>query len=248
MIKRIILPCVAVLSLVLLIAACGGDGDDDPAPNSDNSAPTEIADGNGDVDGDNGDDDDSGDVAEFPTAAVPFSDGCQKSEEKQFPDGPETIIDTSKTYVATITMASGGEIVVELFSDTPITTNNFVFLACRGYYDGLTFHRVISGFMAQGGDPTGSGSGGPGYAIPDEDSAGHRMDADVISMAKAGPNTTGSQFFITYTPQPQLEADFTVFGQVTSGVDVVAGITPRDPGDPTAPTGDVMQSITIEES
>ena len=174
-----------------------------------------------------------------------FADGCQKTDEKQF-DGPETIIDESKTYIATIKMDSG-DIVIELFSDTPITTNNFVFLACKGYYDGITFHRVIPGFMAQGGDPTGSGSGGPGYAIPDEDSAGHRMDADVISMAKAGPNTTGSQFFITYTPQPQLEADFTVFGQVTSGVDVVADITPRDPGDPSAPTGDVMQTITIEE-
>ncbi|MCH7580508.1 MAG: peptidylprolyl isomerase [Chloroflexi bacterium] len=125
-----------------------------------------------------------------------------------------------------------GDIVIELFSDTPITTNNFVFLACKGYYNGLTFHRVITGFMAQGGDPTGSGSGGPGYSIPDEDSAGHRMDAGVISMAKAGPDTTGSQFFITYTPQPGLEPDFTVFGQVISGMDVVDGITPRDPGDP----------------
>ena len=235
MIKRIILPCIAVLSLVLLIAACGDDNGSDPTPISDNSATTEIA-----------NDTDSGDVAEFPTAAVPFSEGCQQSDEKQFPDGPETIIDTSKTYVATITMDSG-DIVIELFSDTPITTNNFVFLACKGYYDGLTFHRVITGFMAQGGDPTGSGSGGPGYSIPDEDSAGHSMDANVISMAKAGPNTTGSQFFITYSPQPQLEADFTVFGQVTSGVDVVDGITPRDPGDPNAPPGDAMQSVTIEE-
>ncbi len=176
-----------------------------------------------------------------------FADGCQKSDEKQFPDGPETIIDSSKSYVATIKMDSG-DIVVELFSDTPITTNNFVFLAQQDYYNCVTFHRVIPGFMAQGGDPTGSGSGGPGYAIPDEDSAGHRMETGVISMAKAGPNTTGSQFFITYAPQPGLEPDFTVFGRVISGMDVVEGITPRDPTDPTAPTGDVMQSITIEES
>ncbi len=175
-----------------------------------------------------------------------FSDGCQKSDEKQFPDGPETIIDTDKKYVATITMENGGEIVLELFSETPITTNNFVFLACKGYYDGLTFHRVIPGFMAQGGDPTGSGSGGPGYSIPDEANGDVGMEANVISMAKAGPNTTGSQFFITYTPQPHLESDFTIFGQVTSGVDVVAGISPRDPS-PSNPPGDVMQSITIEE-
>ncbi len=174
-----------------------------------------------------------------------FAEGCQKSDEKQFPGGPETIIDTSKTYVATIKMAAG-DIVIELFSDTPITTNNFVFLACKGYYDGLTFHRVIPGFMAQGGDPTGSGSGGPGYSIPDEEDGDHGMDANVISMAKAGPNTTGSQFFITYSAQAHLEPDFTVFGRVTSGVDVVAGITPRD-GNPSLPPGDVMQSITIEE-
>ncbi|MCH7699923.1 MAG: peptidylprolyl isomerase [Chloroflexi bacterium] len=174
-----------------------------------------------------------------------FADGCQKTDEKQF-DSPETIIDESKTYIATIKMNSG-DIVIELFSDTPITTNNFVFLACKGYYDGITFHRVIPGFMAQGGDPTGSGSGGPGYSIPDEEDGEHGMDAGVISMAKAGPNTTGSQFFITYSPQQQLEPDFTVFGRVTSGMDIVDGIKPRDPNDPTAPPGDAMQTITIEE-
>ena len=226
MIKRVILPCIAVLGLVLLIAACGGDGDDD-------------SNGNGTIDS-NG----NGNGLEAP--ALAFSEGCQKTDEKQFPDGPETIIDTDKTYIATIKL-DAGDIVLELFSDVPITTNNFVFLACKGYYDGITFHRVIPGFMAQGGDPTGSGSGGPGYSIPDEDDGEHGMDAGVISMAKAGPNTTGSQFFITYTPQPQLEADFTVFGRVTSGMDIVNGITPRDPGDPNAPPGDAMQTITIEE-
>jgi len=209
LIKRIILPCIAVLSSVLLIAACGGDSD--------------------------------GWVQE-----VPFSEGCQRSEEKQFPAGPVAIIDTSKTYTATIEMESG-DIVIELFSDTPITTNNFVFLACKGYYDGVTFHRVIADFMAQGGDPTGSGSGGPGYSIPDEDDGDHGMDAGVISMAKAGPNTTGSQFFITYAPQAHLDPDFTVFGQVTSGMDVVEAITLRDPNDPSAPPGDAMQTVTIEE-
>ncbi len=172
-------------------------------------------------------------------------ESCTPSGE-QFPDGPETVIDESKTYIATIKL-DAGDIVIELFSDVPITTNNFVFLAQKGYYDCVTFHRVIPGFMAQGGDPTGSGSGGPGYSIPDEDDGEHGMDAGVISMAKAGPNTTGSQFFITYTPQQQLEPDFTVFGRVTSGMDIVDGITPRDPGDPSAPLGDVMQTITIEE-
>ena len=176
-----------------------------------------------------------------------FADKCQKSNQKQFAQ-PEQIIDTNKTYVATITTAHG-DIVVELFSDVPITTNNFVFLACKGFYDGVTFHRVLPDFVAQGGDPTGSGSGGPGYSIPDEDDGEHTFgEAGVISMAKAGPNTTGSQFFITYTPQPRLEPDFTVFGRVTAGTDVLAQITPRDPDqDPNAPPGDVIETITIEE-
>ena len=176
-----------------------------------------------------------------------FSKDCQKSDEKQFDSAPDLIIDTDKTYVATI-RTEKGDIVIELFSDVPITTNNFVFLACKGYYDGVTFHRVISGFVAQGGDPTGTGSGGPGYAIDDEDDGDHTMEAEVISMAKSGPNTTGSQFFITYTPQPSLEADFTVFGKLIEGRDVLDQITPRDPAvDPNAPPGDVIETITIEE-
>jgi len=177
-----------------------------------------------------------------------FSDNFEKSSEKSFPGGPETVIDADKTYVATIAMESGGKIELELFSDVPVTTNNFVFLACKGYYDGVTFHRVIPSFVAQGGDPTGTGTGGPGYKIPDEDDGDHKMDAGVISMAKAGPNTTGSQFFITYSPQPQLEPDFTVFGKVTAGMDVVESITPRDPQrNPGAPPGDAIATITVEE-
>ena len=198
-----------------------------------------------------GDGDDSeGSVGEEPS--VSFAEGCQKTDEKQFSE-PEQLIDTSKTYVATIKIEKG-DIVLELFSDVPITTNSFVFLACKGFYDGLTFHRVIDGFVAQGGDPTGLGSGDPGYSIPDEDSAGHRMEAGVISMAKSGPNTTGSQFFITYAPQPGLEPDeqdptglwFTVFGRVTEGMDVAQQITRREPG-PNAPPADVIETITIEE-
>jgi cyclophilin family peptidyl-prolyl cis-trans isomerase len=179
--------------------------------------------------------------------SVSFSDACQKSDQKQF-SGPETVIDTSKTYTATIKLAKGGEIVVELFSDVPVTTNNLVFLSCKGYYDGVTFHRVLPGFVAQGGDPTGTGSGGPGYSIPDEDDGDHNFDeAGVISMAKAGPNTTGSQFFITYSPQPDLAANFTVFGKVVSGTDVLEGITPRDPEQNPTFTGDAIATITIEE-
>jgi cyclophilin family peptidyl-prolyl cis-trans isomerase len=179
-------------------------------------------------------------------SSVSFSEVCQKSAQKQF-SKPDTVIDTAKTYVATIKTAKG-DIVIQLFSDVPVTANNFAFLACKGFYDGVTFHRVIPGFVAQGGDLTGSGSGGPGYAIPDESSNGHKMDAGVISMAKAGANTTGSQFFITYTPQPGLESGFTVFGKVTSGMDVALSLTPRDPStNPNAPPGDTITSITIAE-
>ncbi len=174
-----------------------------------------------------------------------FAEACQKTGEKQFSAAPERIIDTDKTYIATI-KTENGDIVLELFSDVPITTNNFVFLAREGYYDCLTFHRVIPGFMAQGGDPTGTGSGGPGYAIPDEDDGDHEFDTGVISMAKAGPNTTGSQFFITYAPQPQLADGFTVFGRVIEGMDLVEQITPRDPAAAVTP-GDVFETITIEE-
>ena len=141
-----------------------------------------------------------------------------------------------------------GKIIIEFMPDkAPGHVKNFQKLAKSGFYDGTHFHRVIPGFMAQGGDPTGTGRGGPGYSIPDEDDGDHGMDAGVISMAKAGPNTTGSQFFITYAPQQQLEPDFTVFGRVTSGMDIVNAITPRDPNDTNAPPGDAMQTITIEE-
>lgn len=182
-------------------------------------------------------------VEETPTEGASvgsFADKCQKSDQKQFSQ-PEQTIDTSKTYVATIKTAKG-DIVVALFSDTPITTNNFVFLACKGFYDGLTFHRVVPNFVIQGGDPTGSGSGGPGYAIPDEDDGTHTMVEGVISMAKSGPNTTGSQFFVTIGlgdggSLAYLDPDFTVFGQVTSGMDVAKQIA----------QGDAMQTVTIEE-
>jgi cyclophilin family peptidyl-prolyl cis-trans isomerase len=232
-VKRLILIASALAFLVLLLAACDDNGGGDATPTGEGTPAAEAS-------------PTSEPSPTVPTTPVPFAQACQKSDQKQF-SGPETIIDTSKTYVATIKTAKG-DIVVELFSDTPITTNSFVFLACKGFYDGVTFHRVIPNFVAQGGDPTGSGAGGPGYAIPDEDDDGHTMDAGVISMAKAGPNTTGSQFFITYSPQPQLDDGFTVFGRVTAGMEVATQITPRDPSaDPNAPPGDAIETITIQE-
>ena len=133
-----------------------------------------------------------------------------------------------------------GDIEATLFSSkVPVTTANFLNLASRGYYDGITFHRVIADFMIQGGDPTGTGRGGPGYKFADELRGNpHRHGTGTLSMANAGPNTNGSQFFITHSPQPHLDGRHTVFGKVTSGMDVVNAIQP----------GDVMTAVTITES
>ena len=158
---------------------------------------------------------------------------------------PEMQIDPAKTYTATIATAKG-KIVVELFADkAPETVNNFVFLARQGFYDDTTFHRVIPDFMAQGGDPTGTGMGGPGYTFPDEFNPELRHDGPgILSMANSGPNTNGSQFFITYDATPWLDDKHSVFGQVTEGMDVLKSLTPRDPAAATSP-GDVIEKITI---
>jgi cyclophilin family peptidyl-prolyl cis-trans isomerase len=158
------------------------------------------------------------------------------------------LIDKSKQYFATVKMAKGGEFVIQLYPDkAPITVNSFVFLARQGYFDGVTFHRVLEGFMAQGGDPTGTGTSGPGYQFVNETSDLTFDKAGVVAMANAGPDTNGSQFFITFSPQPGLNGGYTIFGQVISGMDVVDGLTRRDPRtNPTFP-GDAMLSVTITE-
>ena len=168
---------------------------------------------------------------------------------KQYGAPPAMTIDQSKKYTATIEMEKGGEIEIELFAaEAPMTVNNFVFLAREGYYDGVTFHRVIPRFMAQGGDPTGSGSGGPGYRFGDEFHPSRRHDSPgILSMANAGPGTNGSQFFITFVPTPHLDDHHTVFGKVVSGMDVVNGIAVRDPMRARTP-GDAMKTIRIDES
>jgi cyclophilin family peptidyl-prolyl cis-trans isomerase len=155
-------------------------------------------------------------------------------------------IDVNKKYTATIETAKG-EIVLELFAqDAPKTVNNFVKLARKGFYDGTTFHRVIPGFMAQGGDPTGSGSGGPGYKFEDEINS-RKIATGTLAMANSGPNTNGSQFFITYAPTPWLDGKHTVFGVVTKGMDVLNRLTPRDPSKSPNFKGDAMVKITIGE-
>jgi cyclophilin family peptidyl-prolyl cis-trans isomerase len=140
-----------------------------------------------------------------------------------------------------------GDFTVELFAkQAPVTVNNFVALARDGFYNGTTFHRVIPDFMAQGGDPTGTGTGGPGYQFADEPGAlALKHDREgVLSMANAGRNTNGSQFFITYGPTPHLNGKHAVFGRVTSGMDVVKSIRPRDPSRDRQP-GDAIRSIDI---
>jgi cyclophilin family peptidyl-prolyl cis-trans isomerase len=161
---------------------------------------------------------------------------------------PTGALDLTKSYTARF-KTERGEFTCELFAaDSPMTVENFVSLARAGFYDGTTFHRVILGFMAQGGDPTGTGTGGPGYSFRDELSVKRRHDgAGVLSMANAGPNTNGSQFFITFGATPHLDGRHTVFGRVTSGMDVVSSIRERDPQRDSKP-GDRIDTIEIDET
>jgi cyclophilin family peptidyl-prolyl cis-trans isomerase len=167
---------------------------------------------------------------------------------KTYSAAPAMSIDTTKKYTATFKLAKGGEFTVQLYPDkSPITVNSFVFLAREKFYDGTTFHRVLEGFMAQGGDPTGTGGGDPGYKFKNEDSDLKFDKPGVVAMANAGRDTNGSQFFITFVATPQLDGGYTIFGQVIDGMDVVNGITRRDPQSNPNFTGDVIESVTISE-
>jgi len=162
----------------------------------------------------------------------------QRTGNRRFSSPPERVIDPEKSYTATF-KTDKGDIVIELAAkDAPNTVNNFVYLASVGYYDGLNFHRVIGDFMIQGGCPLGTGTGGPGYQFKDEFSPSWKHSGPgMLSMANAGPNTNGSQFFITHSAQPHLDNKHSVFGKVTSGQDVVNAIR----------QGDKIQRIDIEE-
>ena len=177
-----------------------------------------------------------------PASCIPRR-GHQDSEvkmtaSKQWSTPPAMAIDTNNIYQVTLDTDQGA-IVLDLYAkNAPKTVNNFVFLARDGYYDGVAFHRVISNFMVQGGDPTGSGRGGPGYTFEDETRGNPlKHETGVISMANAGPNTNGSQFFITHGPQPHLDGKHTVFGKVVEGMDVVNSIR----------QGDHIRSVTVTE-
>lgn len=184
-------------------------------------------------------------------AAIPAEENaCQPFDgipaSSQYDSAPPLSINTNGNYLATVRMAKGGEFVIELYaSKAPITVNSFIFLTCKGFFNGVTFHRVLEGFMAQGGDPTGTGMGGPGYEFVNENSDLTFDKAGVVAMANAGPDTNGSQFFITFGPAEFLNGGYTIFGQVISGMDVVNGITRRDPDFQPAFTGDAIESVTI---
>jgi len=169
----------------------------------------------------------------FMTGVIKMPSQPPKSYNSPIP----MTIDVNKKYSALIKTAKG-DLVLELYpQDAPVTVNNFVTLARKGFYNGLTFHRVIPDFMAQGGDPSGNGTGGPGYKFQDEFSS-RTHQAGSLSMANSGPNTNGSQFFICYAPQPHLNGKHTVFGQLTQGMDVLKKLV----------NGDKMNEVVITES
>ncbi len=217
--KRLLLLFALLTISMLAFAACGGN---DPEPTAKMLSP--------------GDD-----------PAMPITLPAKMLSPGDDPATPTGALDTSKTYTATF-ITDAGEFEILLFDDeAPLTVENFVNLANIGFYDGLMFHRVIADFMAQGGDPNGTGTGGPGYQFRDEfDSTRQHDKPGILSMANAGPNTNGSQFFITFVPTPHLDGKHTIFGEVTEGMENVMNITLRNPGDSTP--GDIIQSITISES
>ena len=168
--------------------------------------------------------------------------------KQQYNDVPEMALDMEKDYKAVVKMENEKSFTIQLHAEkAPITVNSFVFLARDGYFDGVTFHRVLDGFMAQGGDPTGTGMGGPGYQFENEDSDLVFDKEGVVAMANAGRDTNGSQFFITFDETPHLNGGYTVFGQVIDGMDTVHAIKRRDPSRNPDFSGDVMESVTIIE-
>ncbi len=169
--------------------------------------------------------------------------------DQQYDECPPEVIDPQKDYAATI-QTEKGDIEVQLFPQpAPLAVNSFVFLAQEGWFDGVTFHRVLPDFVAQAGDPTGTGAGSPGYAFENETSEDLTFDrAGMLAMANSGPDTNGSQFFITYGPAEHLNGGYTIFGQVITGMDVVEELTPRNPDQGSnLPPGDEILTIDIQE-
>jgi cyclophilin family peptidyl-prolyl cis-trans isomerase/protein-disulfide isomerase len=172
-----------------------------------------------------------------------------KLETHQFTECPPLTVDPESTYLATVE-TENGSFVIKLFPEVaPLAVNSFIFLTENGWFDGITFHRVLPGFVAQTGDPTGTGYGGPGYRFTVETDPGLLFDrAGLVAMANSGPDSNGSQFFITYDAAPNLDGGYTIFGEVVEGMEVVEGISPRDPQQGIVlPPGDLLVNITIEQ-
>ncbi|HEU4323247.1 MAG TPA: peptidylprolyl isomerase [Roseiflexaceae bacterium] len=188
-------------------------------------------------------------LAPVPTAAVGQPSPVATGPKKTYSAAPPMTIDATKSYTATITTPRG-DIVIKLRPDlAPQTVNSFIFLAREGFFDGLTWHRVIPGFVAQGGDPEGTGGGGPGYNVPAEFTDKVLFDRPgLLAMARRGDdiNSNGSQFFITLAPTESLNNQYTLFGEVIEGMDVVNGIPERDPDAASTP-GEQMLKVTIQE-
>ena len=179
---------------------------------------------------------------ERPLASIP-----PNQREEYYDAYPEMVIDTGKTYEAVIKTDKGDMRFLLYDDEAPLAVNNFVYLANQGFYDGTIFHRVLADFMAQAGDPSGTGAGGPGYEFADETDNDLGFDQrGLLAMANAGPSTNGSQFFITFAPTPWLDGLHTIFGELIEGDDVLASLTLRDPAAP-AGSGDVIEQIVSEE-
>lgn len=167
---------------------------------------------------------------------------------RQYSSAPEMALDEGIDYQAVIRLKGGGEVAIDLLEDeAPTYVNNFVFLAQNQFYEGLTFHRVLPGFVAQAGDPAGTGAGGPGYFLPEETTP-LEFERGALSMAKSARGVSGSQFFITLGPAPHLDGEFTVFGWVTEGMGVLDDLTARNPEAADQPRGDVIAEVEIVET
>ena len=187
-------------------------------------------------------------VADNPPSPLEVMNTPELVGTKQYASAPPMLIDVTKQYFANVKMANGSEFVIQLFPDkAPLTVNSFVFLVREGYFNGVTFHRVLDNFMAQGGDPTGSGMSGPGYQFVNEDNDLKFDKAGMVAMANAGRDTNGSQFFITFAPVERLNGGYTIFGQVVSGMEAVNSITRRDPEKKPDYIGDAIKIMTITE-
>ena len=230
--RRLLL--IGAIGAALLTAACGSDSKKTATPSGTVAAsaatksPASTA------------------AATTPTASEPAAQPTKPGGKKTYSEEPPLTIDPNKKYFATIKMDIG-DIRLELYpKEAPHSVNSFVFLSREHFYDGVTFHRVIPGFVAQAGDPAGTGRGGPGYTIPDEVNAHKFLDGSLGMAKTSAPNSGGSQWFIDYAPQTALDGGYTVFGQLVSGRDVLDKIKPRNPDTATTP-GTVINTIEIEE-